>query len=141
MKLVDLEPVFVRWEDQPYTGDFVPPAFETDTDAGAAAWKAAGYPTERRTEMRERQIEVGALAEAQGIALRCPRCGNHRLAVAFDGRGVLPHHGSHSSDGKPSRWAVSGTGFADLTLHPSVDLTRGGNPNCWHGWIQNGKVK
>lgn len=41
----------------------------------------------------------------------------------------------------PGRWAVSGTGFEDLTLSPSVDLTAGGkHPGRWHGWVQNGEV-
>lgn len=140
MKLVDLEPCFVRWEDQPYTGDFVAVGYDTDTDEGHAAWAAAGMPTERRTEMRERQIEVATLTEAQGIRLMCPVCRDHGLAVAFAGRGVLEHHGSHDRNGKPSRWQVSGTGFDDLTLHPSVDLTGPVRPNCWHGWIKSGAV-
>lgn len=140
MKLTDLDPQFVRWEDQPYTGDFVAPGYETDTDAGTEAWKAAGHPTERRTEMRERQINVPTMAEAQGIRLTCPVCRNHGLAPAFAGRGVLDHHGSHDRDGKPSRWQVSGTGFHDLTLHPSIDLTGPMRPNCWHGHITNGEI-
>ena len=41
----------------------------------------------------------------------------------------------------PGRWAVSGTCFADLTLHPSVDLTCGGkHPGRWHGWVKAGEV-
>ena len=140
MKLTDFEPQFVRWEDQPYTGDMVAAGYDTDTDAGNEAWKAAGYPTERRTEMRERQIEVATLSEAQGLRMRCPVCKNHGLAVAFAGRGVLDHHGSQNRDGKPSRWQVSGTGYGDLTLHPSVDCTSPQSPNCWHGWVKNGVV-
>ena len=143
MKLTDLDPKFVRWEDQPYTGDMVPREWEgrTNTDEGWAAYKAAGYPTERRTEMRERQIEVATLAEAQGLSASCPVCGNHRFAVAFAGRGVLDHHGSHDRNGNPSRWQVSGTGFHDLTLQPSVDLTGQSRPNCWHGFITNGGIR
>lgn len=76
MKLTDLEPQFVRWEDQPYTGDMVPTEWmaDTDTDEGWRRYAAAGYPTEQRTEMRERQIEVPTLTEAQGIRLKCPVC-------------------------------------------------------------------
>lgn len=140
MKLTDLNPQWVRWEDLPYTGDFVAPGYDTDTEEGCTAWVAAGHPTERRTEMRERQIEVPTLAEAQGLRATCPVCRTHGFAVAFRDRGVLDHHGSHSRDGKPSRWQVSGTGYDDLTLHPSVDLTGPRSPNCWHGWVKNGEV-
>lgn len=101
MRLADLKPQFVRWEDQPYTGDFVAAGYDTDSDEGTAAWVAAGMPAERRTEMRERQIEVATLGEAQGIRLMCPVCRNHGLAVAFAGRGALDHHGSHDRNGKP----------------------------------------
>lgn len=141
-RLPEHEPQFVRWEDQPYTGDMVPLAWRerTNTDEGWAAYAAAGYPTERITEMRERQIEVATLAEAQGLRMRCPVCKDHRLAVAFAGRGVLDHHGSQNRDGKPSRWQVAGSGYDDLTLHPSVDCTSAHRPNCWHGWIKSGEV-
>lgn len=141
MKLTELKPAFVRWEDQPYTGDFVAAGYNVDSDAGYQAWKAAGQPTERRTEMRERQIEVATLDEAQGLRMQCPVCRNHGLAVAFAGRGVLDHHGSHDRDGKPSRWQVSGTGLDDLTLRPSVDLTSPQRPNCWHGFITGGEAQ
>lgn len=140
MKLADLAPQFLRYEDQPYTGDFVSDAFDTGTDDGSKAWAAAGYPTERRTEMREQHVYVDSLAQAQGIMLRCPTCSSgHMVSVAFAGRRVLDHHGSHATDGRPTRWKVSGTGFGDLTLHPSVDCTQGGHCS-WHGWVQNGEV-
>jgi uncharacterized protein DUF6527 len=142
VKLTELDPQFVRWEDQPYTGDMVLKEWmaDTDTEEGWKRYTAAGCPTERRTEMRERQIEVHTMAEAQGIRMRCPVCRDHGLAVAFAGRGVLDHHGSHDRNGNPSRWQVSGSGFHDLTLHPSVDLTGPQRPGCWHGWIKNGEV-
>lgn len=142
MKLTDLDPQWVRWEDRPYTGDMVSAEWmaRTDTDEGWEQYAAAGHPTERRTEMRETQIEVQTLAEAQGLRMKCPVCKDHGLAVAFAGRGVLDHHGSHDRDGKPSRWHVSGTGYDDLTLSPSVDLTGPKRPNCWHGWVKNGEV-
>lgn len=141
MKLSELDPRWVRWEDQPYTGDMVPDAYDTGTEAGSEAWKAAGYPTERKTEMRERQIDVDTLAQAQGIAFTCPKCRNHAIAVAFTDRGVLPHHASHDADGRPTRWSVVGGSFADLSLSPSIDCTKGHNPNCWHGHITQGEIR
>lgn len=141
MRLTDINPQFVRWEDRPYTGDMVPDRYNTDTEAGMQEWKVAGYPTEQRTEPREFQVEVPTLAEAQGIRMTCPVCKNHGLAVAFAARGVLDHHGSHNREGKPSRWqVVSGAGYHDLTLSPSIDLTNDSRPNCWHGFIRNGEV-
>lgn len=142
IKLTELEPQFVRWEDRPYTGDMVATEWMTitNTEEGWERYKAAGYPTERRTEMREAQIDVDLLVDAQGLRLKCPVCRTHGLAVAFRDRGVLDRHGSHDRHGKPSRWKVSGNGYADLTLTPSIDLTNERNPNCWHGHITNGIV-
>jgi len=63
--------------------------------------------------------------------------GTHACEVSFQGRGVLPEQGSHNKDGEPVRWNVSGTGFSDLTLTPSIQLQGGCN---WHGFITNGEV-
>jgi hypothetical protein len=41
----------------------------------------------------------------------------------------------------PGRWKVTGTGFDDLTLWPSVDVSAGGkHPGRWHGWVRDGEV-
>lgn len=138
MRLTELDPQFLRYEDRPYTGDFC--AMPIDTDEQYQAWKAAGSPTEQRTEMREHAVHVDTLAEAQGIRLKCPVCRTHVLGVAFRDRGVLDHQGSHDRNGNPSRWQVSGTGLDDLTLKPSIDLTGPSRPNCWHGFITNGEI-
>lgn len=83
------------------------------------------------------------LAEAQGVMFLCPKCfeankgevGTHRVICWFRGRGVP----DDQSPG-PGRWDVSGTGFSDLTLKPSVFLS--GADGCqWHGWITNGEAK
>lgn len=84
--------------------------------------------------------EVPTLSQAQGVMFRCPVCaGGHQVMVAFKNRGVLDHQGTHAKDGRPTRWEVSGTSLADLTLKPSVDCTPS-DPNCWHGFITNGEV-
>lgn len=62
--------------------------------------------------------------------------GTSSVLAWFRGRGV-----PDGKDPGPGRWTVSGTGFEDLTLNPSIDLTCGGkHPGRWHGWVKNGKV-
>lgn len=34
-------------------------------------------------------------------------------------------------------WKFTGTSFADMTVHPSLDASASGN---WHGFIQNGMI-
>jgi Family of unknown function (DUF6527) len=111
MKLTELEPRFVRYETRP-DGQYL--------------------------------VHV-PLAAAQGIEFLCPVCfarnrgpvGTHLIEVTFADRGARPEQGSHGRDGQPTRWVVSGTGVADLTLTPSIDTT----PGCtWHGFVTNGQV-
>jgi hypothetical protein len=80
-------------------------------------------------------------AEAQGIIFACPHCfrkndglvGTHSILIWFEGRGSPP-------DYTPlPRWKATGSSFDDLTLSPSIDLTRG-QPDEWHGFITNGEV-
>jgi hypothetical protein len=83
---------------------------------------------------------VDELALAQGVQFLCPKCfeanggevGTHAIRCWFRDRGVLP-----SELPGPARWSVSGTGYADLTLSPSVFLTSG---CAWHGCVENGAV-
>lgn len=85
---------------------------------------------------------VETLADASSLFFLCPACfaknggavGTHGIIVTFAGRGVPDDEGSHNSKGKPSRWNVSGTGLADLTLTPSIDV------GCWHAYITNGEA-
>jgi hypothetical protein len=81
-----------------------------------------------------------ALSQAQGILFLCPFCfmrnagpvGTHSVLCWFKGRGV-------PDEAMPApRWAVSGTGYHDLSLSPSVHLT--GEGCGWHGFITNGEV-
>ncbi len=94
---------------------------------------------ERIVEPGRTYDRVDTLAEAQGVLFECPKCfkdnggpvGTHMVLCWFRGRGV-----PDTEKPKPGRWAVSGTGLADLTLHPSVHLIGAG---CgWHGWVKNG---
>lgn len=136
MKLTELVPVFVRYEARLDTW--------TQIVGDAATWKP-GDPTEEVSGPRECVVFVETLEEAQGIEFLCPKCfvvnggsrGTHWCNVSFEGRGVAPELGSHGTHG-PSRWGVTGTGFGDLTLSPSILLDGG----CgWHGWIQAGEVR
>lgn len=90
-------------------------------------------------------VRVAALDDAQGVELHCP-CGVGSLIVLFSNPRRLPVagekfgmrlRGNHAAP--PPRWQmVSGTGLHDLTLAPSISV---GDPECWHGWIQNGEVR
>lgn len=90
---------------------------------------------------------------ADGIIFWCP-CGYgkpefpidgarpHAVVVSFanpmGAQPAPPGSGSQNRSGAPSRWTVSGTGLHDLTLSPSIAV--GSDPECWHGWVQNGEV-
>lgn len=95
-----------------------------------------------------RRKHVDTLAEAQGIFFLCPvhapqiytgPNGGHGVEVTFAGRGVSDAEGSHDFDGNPSRWQVAGTDYEDLTLAPSIDISRGGGCT-WHGYITSGRM-
>jgi len=89
---------------------------------------------------------------SDGVLLWCP-CGYGKAEYPLDGARphavmvsfanprnappVPPDGGSQSRRGGPSRWTMSGTGLADLTLTPSVDV---GEPSCWHGFVTDGVV-
>lgn len=140
MRLSELEPQFVRYETRIEEQDFV--------QGDPATWRERGSPTEKRTVPVQHEIHVNNLVEAQGIWFLCPEClvknngpvGTHMCDVTFEGRGATPDQGSHDPDGKPVRWNVSGTGFGDLTLTPSIQVycrPDGG----WHGYITGGAVQ
>lgn len=149
MNLVDLQPQFVRYETR--IEDYEVIAGEAST------WRERGCPTEIVNGPREYMAHVESLVEAQGIWFLCPKCyagnihrlppgatdvegagiGVHQVQVTFEGRGVKDDQGSHGTDGKPTRWNVSGTGYVDLTTAPSILV----GPTCgWHGYITNGEI-
>lgn len=93
-----------------------------------------------------RQV-VESLEEAQGVSFLCPKCfarnggpkGTHVIICWSRSRGA-----PDSVQPGPGRWALAGTGLADLTLNAdppsrarSVLLTGG----CgWHGFITKGRA-
>lgn len=138
-RLVDLEPQFVRITEEPREKERA--TMPTGSDAELRAWIDAGRPCVKVTEPTEIHTHVHTLAEADGIFFTCPLCGGHQVAPTFAGRGVPNHLGSHGRGGEPTRWTTSGTGYEDLTLSPSIDLS-GPHGGCqWHGWVQNGEAK
>ena len=79
---------------------------------------------------------VDTQAEADGIMFLCPQCfhdhggdeGTHPVVC------WQPHVPKTTSPG-PGRWTMTGAGFHDLTLAPSVNVK-----GCWHGFIKNGEA-
>ena len=138
MRLIELEPHFIRYRDAQEPRDFIV--------GDHATWRARGCPSETRVTTVRYRERVEWLGGAQGVTFLCPKCfaanrgsvGTHWCEVTFAGRGVLPDQGSHNAAGEPVRWHVSGTGLADLTLSPSILLQGGCN---WHGHIERGEVR
>lgn len=149
MKLSDLQPQFVLYETR--IEDYQVIVGDQQT------WRERGCPTKTVNGPQEYMTHVDSLTEAQGLCFLCPKCysenihkllpgetdiegagiGIHQVEVAFEGRGVKDNQGSHGSNGKPTRWNVSGNGFSDLTTTPSILV----GPTCkWHGHITNGEI-
>jgi len=107
--------------------------------------------------------ELGdSIAGAQGVLFQCPHCaagkatgaddathhyieGDHYILCWFSNPNNAPAVPDSVYPG-PGRWTYSGTGIDDLTLSPSVDLSKGDptdgikpDPACmWHGHVTNG---
>jgi len=75
-----------------------------------------------------------------GLSFDCPHCRVQRLAVPFHASFV-----EYLADGMTAArgwdvghiWDMTGTGFDDLTLSPSVDASSAGH---WHGFITAGEI-
>lgn len=133
MKLVELEPEFIRYEMVTETWQQIVGDQET--------WRERGCPCTDVTGPREHRKIVSDLAQAQGIFFVCPKCfgtkDSHMCEVSFADRGVQDNMGTHNKDGKPVRWTVTGSGPSDLSTTPSIQLQGGCN---WHGYITNGEA-
>lgn len=80
--------------------------------------------------------DVATLEEAQGVMFECPKCGKHSVLAWFRDRGVP----ADEVPG-PGRWVASGSGYADLTLSPSINLENPQHIGCeWHGFITSGEA-
>lgn len=137
IKLTELQPQFVRYESKIETYKVV--------EGDQATWHERGCPTKEVTGPRHYMASVSTFVEAQGIHFLCPKCfaanrgdvGTHWCQVTFEGKGVPPEMGCHDNTGRPTRWNVSGSGYGDLTVTPSIQILGG---CAWHGFITNGEI-
>lgn len=82
-----------------------------------------------------------------------PHAEGHSICVLFenppDGGPAHPDDPECPGNNGGRRWRRTGTDVGDLSLHPSVDCTRGENcprtdhsecshAACWHGVVENG---
>lgn len=82
---------------------------------------------------------VDSIQEADGILFVCPLCYRNSKDGCIGVHSVIcwePNVPPTAEPG-PGRWPMSGTGFDDLSLSPSILLTSG---CAWHGYITNGEV-
>ncbi len=95
----------------------------------------------RVAERGERAVfkHVSTIEEAHGLRFLCPKCyqanggpkGTHSV-ICWTPQAPLD---DKSAGG--ARWPMSGTGYLDLTLTPSIQLLGGCH---WHGFITNGEA-
>lgn len=124
-----------------------------DDCKGLYVWRGADGEGEFWSPTPHRYVmwDVTTLAEADGIMFLCPACfaknggavGTHSVLVTFANRNVPDDAGSRSADGKPTRWAASGTNLDDLVLTPSILLDASQKPEdgChWHGFVGSNGV-
>jgi hypothetical protein len=139
MRLTDLDPQFVRFEER-----HAPDPQEWED----GVLRAAG-------STYQVQIRVDSIQEAQGIRFACPKCyiannglvGTHGVLCWSSSRGVP----DHATPG-PGRWSLQGTGYNDLTLGEEPGKSRsvllhgeckepdGKMGPGWHGFVTNGDV-
>lgn len=139
LKLADLEPRFIRYEERLDTWTVV--------DRQPLPGELLEHvPHHQVTGMRAFLPYVETLDAAQGIEFLCPKCflanggavGTHAVICWSRSRGVP----DRASPG-PGRWLLRGTGFHDLTLDAEPGQSRsvlllGGC--AWHGYVTNGEV-
>lgn len=87
------------------------------------------------------QSEIGG---AQGVMFVCPKCQGHSVLIWFKSplnATMVPPDAFPKNE---HRWEFSGTSIEDLSLFPSVDLSKGEHSpaDClWHGWVKNGTAE
>lgn len=130
MKLTDLDPRLYRYNKV---------VRDVEVAVGdPLTWKSGDPTRTDKGRVCYDSVPVQSIAEAQSVWFMCPKCFNdcgHMIECTIAGRGVEDACGSHNKAGKPTRWTITGTGFSDLSLSPSVLLEGGCN---WHGFVTNG---
>lgn len=139
MRLTDLEPQFLRYEEKLDTWEVVDRQPNPGEDLSSV-------PHHMVTAMRGFWPFVDKIEEAQGIEFLCPKCfaanggrvGTHAVVCWSSSRGVP----DKVAPG-PGRWALRGAGYHDLTLDAEPGKSRsvlllGGC--AWHGFITNGEA-
>ena len=89
--------------------------------------------------------EIGDISAADGIMFLCPACfRKNRGPVGTHAIICWEPNVPQTTEPKPGRWNLLGSGYGDLTLvnGSSSVLVRGepGQPDHWHGHIRNGEV-
>lgn len=96
------------------------------------------------TDLDPRWIGFGTDHESRlGLTFECPHCRTQRIGVAFHRQGheaiddaaIIASNPEMS--GRPI-WTMTGTGFEDLTLTPSIDASAAGH---WHGFVTAGEIR
>jgi hypothetical protein len=134
MKLTELDPHFIRYEERIETWERAVGPDET--------WRERGCPTETVTGPRQILLDVPTIAEAQGVRFLCPKCfASHGGAVGT--HSVICWAPSVPQTVTPTggRWELLGAGLGDLTLRAgssSVLLTSGCHA---HFFIEAGAVR
>lgn len=94
----------------------------------------------RLTELEPRWYVLEQGGARVGLTFLCPHCRSERLGVAFHHRGHEAIDDQYIRAHSPSTkniWELTGSGFDDLTLSPSVDAGASGH---WHGHITAGAI-
>lgn len=139
MRLVDLEPQFLRYEERLDTWT----AVDRQPLPGESL---SSIPHHQVTGMRAYWPYAQGIDDAQGIEFLCPKCfqanggtgGTHAVVCWSRSRGV-----PDAAQPGPGRWQLVGTGYHDLTLEAEPGQSRsvaliGG---CtWHGFVTNGEA-
>lgn len=75
--------------------------------------------------------------KGMGLTFQCPCCVGTERATRLGIFFKNPTDGKAPSDDAPLEWTRTGETFEDLSLTPSIDVSKSGH---WHGYITNGQI-
>jgi hypothetical protein len=93
------------------------------------------------TDFNPRWVSWSSCANQRlGMTFDCPHCRTQRIGVAFHhkGRELVEDQAIHAQNPDVKIWDMTGDGFEDMTLSPSIDTSAFGH---WHGFITNGEIR